>query len=63
VGDFNGDHKDDLAAIVQLSNTGPTEGYLYLSNGDGTFQRPRRFKAGNGYEFFSIVAADFNNDG
>ena len=63
VGDFNGDHKDDLAANAQVSPSG-CEVYLYLSNGEGTFfQAPRRFKAGDGYEFSSIVAGDFNNDG
>jgi len=62
VGDFNGDHRDDLAATVQLYPTG-LDVYLYLSNGDGTFQAPRRFKAGVGYDFSSIVAGDFNNDG
>jgi hypothetical protein len=62
VGDFNGDHKDDLAADVQLSPSG-SEVYLYLSNGDGTFQAPRSFKAGTGGQFSAIVAGDFNNDG
>jgi VCBS repeat protein len=62
VGDFNGDHRDDLAATVQLYPTG-LDVYLYLSNGDGTFQAPRRFKAGGGNQYSSIVAGDFNNDG
>jgi hypothetical protein len=62
VGDFNGDHKEDLAASVQLTPTG-CEVYLYLSNGDGTFQAPRRFPAGSGPHFSSIVAGDFNHDG
>ena len=62
VGDFDDDHNDDLAAVVQLSPSGQ-EVYLYLSNGDGTFQAPRRFKAGGGSRYSSIVAGDFNNDG
>ena len=62
VGDFDGDHKDDLAANVQLSPSG-CEVYLYLSNGDGTFQAPRRFRAGSGGQFSAIVAGDFNGDG
>jgi hypothetical protein len=62
VGDFNGDRKDDLAANVRVSPSG-SEVYLYLSNGNGTFQAPRRFRAGSAGEFSSIVAGDFNNDG
>jgi len=62
IGDFDGDHKEDVAATVQLSPVG-LDVYLYLSNGDGTFQSPRRFKAGGGNQYSSIVSGDFNNDG
>jgi hypothetical protein len=62
VGDFNGDHKDDLAANVRVDPS-DSDVYLYLSNGDGTFQAPRRSRAGTAGEFSSIVAGDFNNDG
>lgn len=51
VGDFNGDHKLDVAS-------GESESLL-LGNGDGTLQTPESLGAtGNG-----MVEGDFNNDG
>ncbi|HEY1657381.1 MAG TPA: FG-GAP-like repeat-containing protein [Candidatus Sulfotelmatobacter sp.] len=51
IGDFNGDHKLDVAS-------GESEAFM-LGNGDGTFQAPQWLGAdGNG-----IAVADFNGDG
>lgn len=51
IGDFNGDHKLDVAS-------GASESFL-LGNGDGTLQAPQSLAAtGSG-----IVSADFNGDG
>ena len=51
LGDFNGDHKLDVAA--------PAGNILLLGNGDGTFQTPIALGArGEG-----IAAGDFNGDG
>lgn len=50
-GDFNGDRKIDIA----------TGGVIRLGNGDGTFQGPLFFSAGN--EPYSLVSGDFNGDG
>jgi len=56
VGDFNGDGKLDFAASV----AGDSAVYIFLGNGDGTFQ------AGATYSLpgaFSPTVADFNGDG
>ncbi len=56
-GDFNGDGKVDLAITDQHDNTVS----ILLGNGDGTFQSPLEFTAG---DFATGVAAgDFNGDG
>jgi hypothetical protein len=61
-GDFNGDGKVDLA----LSGTVPcavncpgSEVFLFLGNGDGTFQTPTVILPGGG----PLAAADVNGDG
>ncbi len=57
VGDFNGDHRPDLACA--LGNSSQVE--VLLSNGDGTFQAPRAFAAGASP--FSVAVGDFDGDG
>ncbi|HZP62669.1 MAG TPA: FG-GAP-like repeat-containing protein [Terriglobales bacterium] len=56
VGDFNGDHKLDLAAIVAGSN--PVQ--IFLGNGDGTFQLGASYFANY---FAGLSNADVNGDG
>jgi hypothetical protein len=58
VGDFNGDGKADLA--IGRANAGGTVD-IYLGNGNGTFQRPSSYFAGDGP--FLLGMADFNGDG
>ena len=55
-GDFNGDHKIDLA-VVGGDNTVS----LLLGNGDGTFQTPMMTSVGN--SLGQIATGDFNGDG
>jgi len=56
VGDFNGDHTEDLAVV----NLGSRVSVL-LGNGDGSFQPPRSSAAG-AYPW-SVAAGEFNGDG
>ena len=56
VGDFNGDGKLDFAAGADPGNF-PGSAYIFLSNGDGTFQTDTV----EGAEI--LQAADFNGDG
>jgi hypothetical protein len=64
VGDFNGDGMQDIAALVDIpgQNSDSSEIYLFLGNGDGTFQSPRQFPA-SGLGPVAILAGDFNGDG
>lgn len=55
--DFNRDGKPDLA-VLQLSK--PAGVQVFFGKGDGTFQVPTFFPAGQ--SDFSITAGDFNND-
>ena len=57
VGDFNGDHKND---IVSLNASGGTISVL-LGNGDDTFQA--RVDSDTFVDPISVAAADFNRDG
>jgi VCBS repeat protein len=59
VGDFNGDGKLDVAALVESE---PTAAYLYLGNGDGTFQPARVFSLEERVPT-AILTGDFNGDG
>jgi FG-GAP-like repeat len=52
-GDFNGDHKTDVAIIGNGLS-------VLLGNGDGTFQPPTSYKIPLSY---SLAVADFNGDG
>lgn len=60
VGDFNGDGKLDL---VWTSVRGADTVWLWLGNGDGTFQDSKLVNYGPGHGIKSVVAADFNRDG
>jgi len=57
VGDFNGDHKLDLA--VSVTTTAVVS--ILLGNGDGTFQPPVSYPAESGLQ--GITAGDVNGDG
>ena len=68
VGDFNGDGKADLVVSFNpyCANTGcgPLEVYLFLGNGDGTFQSPIRLSINAGVISAALLAAaDLNGDG
>jgi hypothetical protein len=56
VGDFNGDHKPDVAFIP-----GGNSLMVSLGNGDGTFGSPASYFAGDGAAWLAV--ADFNQDG
>ena len=71
-GDFNQDGKLDMAIetgdVVNLDRamdmavgTGEPSVYVYLGNGDGTFQPPLSFPTGG--QPWLILTADFNGDG
>jgi hypothetical protein len=57
VGDFNGDGRQDLASADSSSNSV----FVFLRNGNGTFQAARNFIVGD--QPGSIAVADFNGDG
>ena len=58
--DFNGDHKMDFAVATQ-SGSEPNQVFIYLNNGDGTFQQPKSFAVG---QFVGpMISGDFNGDG
>jgi FG-GAP-like repeat len=59
MGDFNGDGKADLAVTDGSTNSGSVE--ILLGNGDGTFQAPATYTAGN-YPI-SVAVGDFDGDG
>jgi VCBS repeat protein len=60
VGDFNGDHKPDVA-MIDISGINPNNVYVLLGNGDGTFGAPTSYFAGN--QLNALALADFNGDG
>ncbi len=60
--DFNRDGKADFAvAASDFTTSGSGYVYVFLGNGDGTFQSPLEAPAPLGA--FSLAAADFNGDG
>jgi hypothetical protein len=62
VADLNGDKKPDIIVVVSgpgLLGSGSV--FVFLGNGDGTFQAPVQYFAGNSDG--NVVAADFNKDG
>jgi hypothetical protein len=58
--DFNGDGKPDLA-VANYGYQNVSNVSILLGNGDGTFQPPVNYPAGDGPE--SLAAGDFNGDG
>ena len=64
VGDFNGDGKPDLAALVFRSGSSPLGTLsLFLGNGDGTFRQiTDNLPTGPGI-ITSVAAGDFDGDG
>jgi hypothetical protein len=58
IGDFNHDGKLDVAVAAYQ---GSTQIMVLLGNGDGTFQSPVYYTAGDGP--YSIAVADLNGDG
>jgi hypothetical protein len=61
VGDFNGDKRTDLAVLVDNALDGSEGVYIFLGNGDGTFQTGGVFPTG-GEGGAAILAGDFNGD-
>jgi dienelactone hydrolase len=64
VGDFNRDGKLDLAVALSSKVNGTPSGTeigVLLGNGDGTFQAPVTYSAGQAP--LSVVVGDFNDDG
>jgi FG-GAP-like repeat len=57
VGDFNGDHNQDLV----LAPSGSDFVYVYLGHGDGTFKSVGGFRAGGCSS--AMASGDFNHDG
>src|SRR5712692_8113020 len=58
--DFNGDKKIDFAVATQ-SGSDANQVFIYLNNGDGTFQQPKSFAVGR---FVTAMASgDLNGDG
>ena len=57
-GDFNNDGISDLAVAGGQNSTAL---YIFLGNGDGTFQAPTPYTLGN--QPFAIAVGDFNADG
>jgi hypothetical protein len=60
LGDFNGDHKVDIALSIAGNNVAGQE-IVFLGNGDGTFQ-PAKTSPGVFYPAFAAVG-DFDGDG
>jgi len=63
VGDFNGDHNLDVAAVLQgqYGSGGTNSVLVLLGNGDGTFKAPASYYAGLSELWLAL--ADFNRDG
>jgi hypothetical protein len=60
-GDFNNDGKPDVIVVANgFLQSNPI--YVFLGNGDGTFQAPRQFWSSTSIPT-GIAAADFNHDG
>jgi hypothetical protein len=61
-GDFNGDHKTDVAVSLRNLN-GNAYVTILFGNGDGTFTAGASYQVSSGYSGESILAIDLNNDG
>lgn len=62
IGDFNGDHKLDIAGPTTFEGNVDTVIRVCLGNGNGTFQAPSG-DFDEGIEHGIVISADFNNDG
>jgi hypothetical protein len=64
LGDFNGDGKPDIVSVLG-NNAGslPGHAFIFLGNGDGTFQQPTRYTATDLINPNGILMGDFNGDG
>jgi len=62
-GDFNGDHKTDVAVLYSTASNVPGQEIVLLGNGDGTFQSTPLTSTGAMGTAISPVVADFNGDG
>lgn len=64
-GDFNGDGNPDVAVggFSGLSS-GPQELTILVGKGNGSFQAPKSYTAGDGTSgYYAMAVGDFNNDG
>src|SRR5439155_520308 len=62
VGDFNGDGKLDVVAVIQ----GTSAVSIFLGHGDGTFAAPIQYPTGPmllSPPYHNVLAGDFNGDG
>ncbi len=59
VGDFNGDHKEDLA----IGNSGSEDLTILLGTGSGTFTAASGSPIANGTQPYEVAVGDFNGDG
>jgi hypothetical protein len=62
VGNFNGDHRQDIAAISTNPNGGPEQVVIFHQNPDGSFQPPQTVFSLNATLQFT-QAVDFKGDG
>jgi FG-GAP-like repeat/Abnormal spindle-like microcephaly-assoc'd, ASPM-SPD-2-Hydin len=61
--DFNRDGKLDLASASYDSSTASTTVFVFIGNGDGTFQDGVKFKSGGNQTPRGLAAGDLNGDG
>ncbi|HVH72841.1 MAG TPA: FG-GAP-like repeat-containing protein [Candidatus Dormibacteraeota bacterium] len=62
VGDFNGDGKLDLAAVIDDTNNTTKAVSILLGHGDGSFAAPVQYSAGSTV-FSPLLVGDLNGDG
>ncbi|HEY0965535.1 MAG TPA: FG-GAP-like repeat-containing protein [Candidatus Saccharimonadales bacterium] len=64
-GDFNGDGKDDLAAVYDYDSNGTTGIWTWIGQGNNTFNAPSRVWYGTSWNASKskFTVGDFNRDG